>query len=83
MTMEVLYLTTQLHRWLNLQVARHLETQAAKLTPSSPQGIGMSGLNGRAGGADMPETIYDLATLAPDSRERADARQSDQPSVHA
>ena len=34
MTIEFLYLTTQMQRWLNLQVARHLEAQAAKLKPA-------------------------------------------------
>ena len=28
MTIEILYLTTQIQRWLNLRVARHLEAQA-------------------------------------------------------
>ncbi len=31
MTTEILHLTKQIHRWLNLQVARHLAAQAAKL----------------------------------------------------
>jgi hypothetical protein len=31
MTVEIFYLTAQLNRWLNLQVAHHLEAQAAKL----------------------------------------------------
>jgi hypothetical protein len=31
MTIEILYLTSQLHRWLNQSVARHLAAQAAKL----------------------------------------------------
>jgi hypothetical protein len=31
MTTEILYLTAQLQRWLNSQVARHLAKQAAKL----------------------------------------------------
>lgn len=34
MTIEFLYLTTQMQRWLNLQVARHLEAQAARLKPA-------------------------------------------------
>lgn len=34
MTIEILYLTTQMQRWINLQVARHLEAQAAKLKPA-------------------------------------------------
>ena len=33
MTIEIFYLTAQMQRWLNLQVARHLEAQAAKLQP--------------------------------------------------
>ena len=34
MTIELFYLTAQMLRWLNLQVARHLEAQAAKLKPA-------------------------------------------------
>ena len=33
MTIEIFYLTAQMQRWLNFQVARHLEAQAAKLEP--------------------------------------------------
>jgi hypothetical protein len=32
MTIEILYLTTQIQRWINARVARHLARQAAKLT---------------------------------------------------
>lgn len=32
MTIEILDLTAQIQRWLNRQVARHLEAQAAKLS---------------------------------------------------
>jgi hypothetical protein len=32
MTIEIFYLTTQIHNWLNVRVARHLAAQAAKLT---------------------------------------------------
>jgi hypothetical protein len=32
MTIELFYLTAQIHRWLNVRVARHLEAQAAKLS---------------------------------------------------
>jgi hypothetical protein len=32
MTIELFYLTAQLHHWLNVRVARHLEAQAAKLS---------------------------------------------------
>jgi len=31
MTIEILYLTDQIQRWLNARVARHLEAQASKL----------------------------------------------------
>jgi hypothetical protein len=30
MTIEIFYLTAQIQRWLNQQVARHLEAQASK-----------------------------------------------------
>jgi hypothetical protein len=33
MTIEIIHLTTQIQRWLNAQVARHLEAQAARLGP--------------------------------------------------
>jgi hypothetical protein len=32
MTIEILYLTAQIQRWLNRSVARHLAAQAAKFT---------------------------------------------------
>ena len=32
MTLEILYLTTQIKNWINLRVARHLEAQAQRLT---------------------------------------------------
>jgi hypothetical protein len=31
MTTEILHLTSQIQHWLNVQVARHLAAQAAKL----------------------------------------------------
>jgi hypothetical protein len=31
MTIEILYLTTRIQQWLNVQVARHLAAQAEKL----------------------------------------------------
>ena len=31
MTVEILYLTTQIQRWFNERIARHLAAQAAKL----------------------------------------------------
>jgi hypothetical protein len=32
MTIEILYLTAQIHRWLNERVARYLAAEAAKLS---------------------------------------------------
>ena len=32
MTTEIFYLTAQIHRWLDLHVARYLAAQAAKLS---------------------------------------------------
>jgi hypothetical protein len=31
MAIEIFYLTQQIQRWLNTQVARHLEAQASRL----------------------------------------------------
>jgi hypothetical protein len=31
MTIEIFYLTAQVHRWLNVRVARYIAAQAAKL----------------------------------------------------
>jgi hypothetical protein len=45
MTMEILYLTTQMQRWLNSQVARHLEAQAVRLSPE----LGAEGPGGSVG----------------------------------
>jgi hypothetical protein len=83
MAMEIMYLTTQFNRWLNLQVARRLEAQAARLTPASPEGIGMSGLKRGRGETDSLDTIEDLATLVPYATENSAARYSDDHAVHA
>jgi hypothetical protein len=32
MTIEIFYLTAQIHRWLNARVARHIAAQAEKLS---------------------------------------------------
>jgi hypothetical protein len=32
MTIEILYLTAQIHRWLDRTVARHLAAQAARFS---------------------------------------------------
>jgi hypothetical protein len=83
MAMEIMYLTTQFNRWLNLQVARHLEAQASRLTPASPEGIGMSGLNRARGETDDLETIGDIATLVPYANEGSAARHRDGQTVQA
>ena len=52
MTIEIFYLIPQMQRWLNSQVARHLEAQAAKLGADGPGGsVGLD----RSG---MPEGCY-------------------------
>jgi hypothetical protein len=52
MTIEIFYLTAQMQRWLNFQVARHLEAQAAKLGADGPGGsVGLD----RSG---MPDGCY-------------------------
>ena len=38
MTIELVYLTSQFQRWLNLQIAHHLEAQAARLEPADEHG---------------------------------------------
>jgi hypothetical protein len=73
MTIEIFYLTTQMQRWINLRVARHLEAQAAKLKPSKgrvllgadgPGGSvrldrnGLPGDSGHAGETDSIDTIH-------------------------
>ena len=39
MTTEILYLTAQIQRWLNVRVARHLAAQAAKTHPLNRNGL--------------------------------------------
>jgi hypothetical protein len=34
MTIELIHLTAQIQRWLNLRIARHLAAQAEKLEPT-------------------------------------------------
>jgi hypothetical protein len=54
MTIELFYLTAQMHRWLNLQVARHLEAQATKLRPAGGAGMTSGPMALRKLGADGP-----------------------------
>jgi len=60
MTIELFYQTAQMHRWLNLQVARHLEAQATKLRPaeaavmtSGPIALRKRGADGRGGSVGL------------------------------
>jgi hypothetical protein len=54
MTIEIFYLTEQLNRWLNLQVAHHLEAQATRLKAArGPVLITNSKAHGKLG-ADGP-----------------------------
>jgi hypothetical protein len=54
MTIELFYLTAQMHRWLNLQVARHLEAQATKLRPAEGAVMTSGPMASRKLGADGP-----------------------------
>jgi hypothetical protein len=62
MTIEILYLTAQMQRWLNLQVARDLEAQAERLKPAkgSVVALGADGPGGSVGldRMGMPEGCY-------------------------
>jgi len=60
MTIEIFYLTAQLNRWLNLQVAHHLEAQAARLKPAkgpvqatSPKALGKLCAHGPGGSVGL------------------------------
>jgi hypothetical protein len=60
MSVEILYLTAQLNRWLNLQVAHHLEAQAARLKSAqgtviatSPKALGKLGADGPGGSVGL------------------------------
>ena len=54
MTIEIFYLTSQLNRWLNLQVAHHLEAQAARLKAAKRPVLAMSPKALEKLGADGP-----------------------------
>jgi hypothetical protein len=96
MTIEILYLTTQMQRWINLQVARHLEAQAAKLKPAKgrvllgadgPGGSVRLDRNGLPGGSGLVgETDSTDAIHAGDSANYPAAqalRDSEKQPVHA
>jgi hypothetical protein len=97
MTIELLYLTTQMQRWINLRVARHLEAQAAKLKPAKgrvllgadgPGGsvrLDRNGLPDDSGLADQTDSV-DIIPAA-DSANHPDAqmalRDCEKQTVHA
>jgi hypothetical protein len=53
MTIEILYLTAQMRHWFNLQVARHLETQATRLSPNYPMASKDLGADGPGGSVGL------------------------------
>jgi hypothetical protein len=70
MTFEIFSMTAQIQRWLNLQIARHLEAQAARLKsarrtamatyPAALKDLGADGPGGSVGldCMGMPEDCY-------------------------
>jgi hypothetical protein len=96
MTIEILYLTTQMQRWINLQVARHLEAQAAKLKhargkvllgadgPGGSVGLGRNGLPNGSGPADEAESVDNVdATGADYHAAQMAPRDSEKHTEHA
>jgi hypothetical protein len=82
MTIEIFHLTAQMQRWLNVQVARHLEAQAAKLkhvkgTVYPTAQLGADGPGGSVGldRMGMPDGCY-LADETESIDTHAAARQS-------
>ena len=97
MTIEILYLTTQMQRWINLRVARHLEAQAAKLKPAKARvllgadGPGVAvrldrnGLPDGSGPADKTDSIdtIDAVDGANHPAAQMALRDSEKQTVHA
>jgi hypothetical protein len=54
MTIEILYLTTQIQRWVNARVARHLAEQTARLTPEGGTTMTTRPIASGSLGADEP-----------------------------
>jgi hypothetical protein len=93
MTIEILYLTTQMQRWINLQVARHLEAQAAKLKhargkvqlgadgPGGSVGLDRNGLPDGSGLADETDNTGTVDARYPAAQ--AASRDSEKQTVHA
>ena len=96
MTIEILYLTTQMQRWINLRVARHLEAQAARLKsakgrvllgadgPGGSVRLDRNGLPGGAGRADEADGIDTIQAADGANYPAAPmARASEKQPVHA
>ncbi|HEY6732979.1 MAG TPA: hypothetical protein VI256_04165 [Roseiarcus sp.] len=78
MTIEILYLTAQMQRWLNVQVARHLEAQAAKIRrvkgavtlgpdgPGGSVGLDREGMPEGRHGAEL-EAVATMDGVTPDA----------------
>ncbi len=72
MTVEIFSMTAQIQRWLNFQIARHLEAQAARLKrakrtamttyPTASKDLGADGPGGSVGldCMGMPEDCYQV-----------------------
>jgi hypothetical protein len=93
MTIEILYLTTQMQRWINLRVARHLEAQASRLKPlkgsvvlgaEGPGGAVRLDLNGMPAGVDETES-FDISGGAGGAypAPQLTLRDSEKQTVHA
>jgi hypothetical protein len=79
MTIEILYLTAQMQRWLNVQVARHLEAQAAKIRrvkaavmlgpdgPGGSVGLDRQGMPEGRCRAEEPEVVAAMDGVTPDA----------------
>ena len=92
MTIEIFYFTAQMQRWLNFQVARHLEAQAAKLGADGPGGsVGLdrSGmpdgcyLVDETGSINTIDTIHAATACAHQSAAQMAAQRSEKQAVRA
>ena len=89
MTIEIFYLIPQMQRWLNSQVARHLEAQAAKLGADGPGGcvgldrMGMPDGCYLADETESSETIHTAAACACQSAAQMGRLDSEKQAVRA
>jgi hypothetical protein len=89
MTIEIFYLIPQMQRWLNSQVARHLEAQAAKLGADGPGGSVGLDRSGMPDGCYLVDetgsidTIHAAAACARQSAAKMAAQGSEKQAVRA